>query len=144
MIVVDTSVYIDAIFLFSERSKISKEFFKIAKFIKILEPEIFKIELISQLVRRVQKEEALKIFEDIISKVEVISLEHLKELAFTVAFETGCRAIDSYFIATAKLTNSILITNDKIMNENAKKYGVESYYLIEEFEKVEKRIKEMK
>jgi len=42
------------------------------------------------------------------------------------------------------LTNSILITNDKIMNENAKKYGIESYYLIEEFEKIEKRIKEMK
>jgi len=42
------------------------------------------------------------------------------------------------------LTNSILITNDKIMNENAKKYGIESYYLIDEFEKIEKRIKEMK
>jgi hypothetical protein len=54
--------------------------------------------------------------------------------------ETGCRAIDAYFIATAKLANSTLITNDRIMAENARKAGIEAYYLLEEFEKVKKRL----
>ena len=45
-----------------------------------------------------------------------------------------------YFIATAKLTNSILITNDRIMSTNAKKYGVEAYYLIEEFNDAKERL----
>ena len=35
-----------------------------------------------------------------------------------VCKNTGSRAVDGYFIATAKLTNSILITNDKIMANN--------------------------
>jgi predicted nucleic acid-binding protein len=41
------------------------------------------------------------------------------------------------------LLPKILITNDKIMANNAEKCGVEAYYLIEEFEKVLKRIEEM-
>ena len=60
-----------------------------------------------------------------------------------MAIKTGSRAADAYFIATAKLTNSILITNDKIMARNAKKAGIESYYLIEEFGKAVKRLKEI-
>ena len=56
---------------------------------------MFKIELIGQLVRRTKKEE------DITNKVEVVSIEKLRELAFSIAFETCCRAIDAYFIATA-------------------------------------------
>ena len=52
--------------------------------------------------------------------------------------------MDGYFIATTKLTNSILITNDKIMANNAKKAGVEAYYLIEEFDRVIKRVEEQK
>ena len=59
-----------------------------------------------------------------------------------MASETGCRAIDAYFIATAKLTNSVLITNDRIMATNAKKYGVEAYYLIEEFNNARERLRE--
>ncbi len=35
-----------------------------------------------------------------------------------VCKNTGSRAVDGYFIATAKLTNSLLITNDKIMANN--------------------------
>lgn len=81
---------------------------------------------------------------ELTSDLILLSEDVLFEEAFKIAETVHSRASDVYFIATAKLTNSILITNDKIMNENAKKYGVESYYLIEEYEKVEKRIKEMK
>ena len=61
-----------------------------------------------------------------------------------VCKNTGCRAVDAYFIATAKLTNSILITNDRIMANNAKNYGIEAYYLIEEFDNAVERLKEIR
>ncbi len=51
--------------------------------------------------------------------------------------------IDAYFIATANLTNSILITKDKVIAKNAKKVGIEAYYLIEEFDKAINRIKKL-
>ena len=38
------------------------------------------------------------------------------------------------------LLPKILITNDKIMADNAEKCGIEAYYLIEEFEKALKGI----
>ena len=47
-------------------------------------------------------------------------------------------------IATAKITSSILIANDKIMVNNAKKAGIGACYLIEEFEKVTERLKNIK
>ncbi len=45
---------------------------------------------------------------------------------------TGCRAVDAYYIATAKLLNAVLITNDKVMKENALKVDVEAYYLLDD------------
>ena len=57
--------------------------------------------------------------------------------------KTHCRAIDAYFIATTRLTNSILITNDKVMAKNAKKACIEAYYLIEEFNEAVNKIKEL-
>ncbi|WP_367114311.1 PIN domain-containing protein [Ferroglobus sp.] len=65
------------------------------------------------------------------------------ETAKDVALKFHPRAADAYFIATAKLTNSILIANDKVMVENAKKYGIEAYYLIEEFDKAMNEVKEL-
>ncbi|MCS7145044.1 MAG: PIN domain-containing protein, partial [Archaeoglobaceae archaeon] len=64
-------------------------------------------------------------------------------IAIEVSLKTGCRAIDAYFIATAKLTNSILITNDQIMANNAKKYGIEAYYLLEEFDRAVERLSKL-
>jgi len=124
--------------------KLLKKFFRLTQSLNIILPEIFKVELIGQLVRRIEKKEALKIYNEIIEKIGIIPIEKLRELAFSVASDTGSRAIDSYFIATAKLTNSILITNDRIMDNNAKKAGIEAYYLIEEFKKVTKKIEELK
>jgi len=109
----------------------------------VVVPEVFKVELIGQLVRRMKKEEAFKVYDSVMSNVNVVSIERIRETAFSVASETGCRAIDAYFIATAKVTNSILITNDRIMAKNAKKYSIEAYYLIEEFDNAMKRLKNL-
>jgi len=78
--------------------------------------------------------------EGISGELNLVSENEIFEIAREVSLSTGCRAIDAYFIATAKLTNSILITNDRIMAENAKKYGIEAYYLIDEFDKAIERI----
>jgi len=57
--------------------------------------------------------------------------------------KTHCRAVDSYFIVTSKITNSILITNDKVMANNAKEYEIEAYYLTEEFDKTLERLEKL-
>lgn len=56
------------------------------------------------------------------------------DLVVDICKRTGSRAVDAYFIATAKLMDSILVTNDKIMVSNAKRYGIEAYYLIDQFD----------
>jgi len=147
MIVLDTSIFTDFLVKFDEnRHVMAKNILDILseQDSVIFEPFLFDIELCGILRRRFDESKVLEIINILKDKVEIVEENELHKFAFDIALKTKCRAIDSYFIATAKLTNSILITNDKIMNENAKKYGIESYYLIEEYEKVEKRIKEMK
>ncbi len=73
----------------------------------------------------------------------LIREDEIFDFVLKVCKSTGSRAVDGYFIATAKLTNSILITNDKVMARNAKKAGIDAYYLIEEFDKAVKRLKEI-
>lgn len=83
----------------------------------------------------------MELVQSIIDKV--ILLPNPDRLALDVALDTGCRAVDSYFIALAKLTDLILITNDKPMTNNAKKLGIKTYYLIEYFEKAIKVIEDI-
>ena len=141
MIVVDTSVFIDALFEYKEdRTKLAKRFFREIqeKNLPIVEPDIFKIELIGQLVRRMSKEEAMALYELIIENVEIAEMGKLGEISFEIALQTGCRAIDSFYIAVSHSTNSILVSNDKFQVENARKYGVKSFYLLKEFDHLEK------
>ncbi len=90
---------------------------------EICEPKVFKVELAGTLVRRFKKEGVLKFLDEVLTEVTLIP--NPEELAFQVSLNTGCRAIDAYFIAMARLTNSVLITNDNIMVNNAKRYGIE-------------------
>ena len=68
--------------------------------------------------------------------IESKDIPILEPKVFEVALNTGCRAIDSYFIALTKLTNSFLVSNDRIQVRNAKKFEVDSYYLLEDIEKL--------
>ncbi|MEM4279700.1 MAG: type II toxin-antitoxin system VapC family toxin [Archaeoglobaceae archaeon] len=134
---IDTSVFADFILEFDEkRTKKAEKILEIAK--EILNPKLFKVELACILARRFHSEKVEKIISEIL--YEIALFDNPDEIAYQIALNTGCRAIDAYFIATAKLTNSILITNDRIMAENAKKYGIEAYYLIDEFDKAIERI----
>ena len=96
--------------------------------LEIVDPFLFKVELAGVLSRKLPRNRVELIVKDILEDVRLIP--NPDDLAFEVAIKTGSRAADAYFIATAKLTNSILITNDKIMVNNARGYGIEAYYLI--------------
>ena len=106
MIVVDASVFIDLIFDYSsERTAISDCLFKLIeeKKIPIFQPDAFKIELIGQLVRRLKKDEAATLAEEIFGGMNFIESSDLFDTAFSIAFQTGSRAIDSFYIAAANL-----------------------------------------
>jgi len=137
MMVVDTSVWFD---LFSEnlsRREIAEKVLEVE--CTVYEPEVFKVELAGVLSRKFMKDEVLNFIDEITSKIRIT--ENPNELAFQISLNTGCRAIDAYFIATARITNSILITNDRTMAKNAKKYGIEAYYLIDEFDEAMERVR---
>ena len=144
MIVVDTSVFLDELFKFDQkRHDKARILFRLIEDndVLIVEPEIFRIELIGQLVRRMKKDEATVLYESIVEMLEFTKTKDLGGFAFSIAFKTGSRAIDAFFIATAKIRGSHLVSNDKIQVESARKFGVEAYYLLEEFEKVKEMMK---
>ncbi|RLI77593.1 PIN domain-containing protein [Archaeoglobales archaeon] len=145
MPVVDTSVFVDSILEYDKsRTKMAEDLLEIIQnaSLEIVDPFLFKVELVGVLSRKLPRNRVELIVKDILEDVRLIP--NPDDLAFEVAIKTGSRAADAYFIATAKLTNSILITNDKIMVNNARGYGIEAYYLIEEFDKAVERLKEIK
>ncbi|MEM1670810.1 MAG: type II toxin-antitoxin system VapC family toxin [Archaeoglobaceae archaeon] len=140
MIVLDTSIFVDYLFEKNEKRKeIARKMLGQLEGKEVAVPKVFLIELISigrRLGFKIKKEDVLEFY----SELTFVGEEEIIEILFDVAETVHPRAIDAYFIATAKLTNSILITNDRIMAENAKKYGIEAYYLIDEFDKAIERI----
>jgi len=144
MIIVDSSVWFDLFTLNSSRRDLARKFFKEVESLNliILEPKVFEIEFVALLSRRYGKSRTISILNVI--KEKTVILPNPDKIAFNIALNTGCRAIDSYFIATAKVTSSILITNDRIMADNAKKAEIEAYYLIEDFDRAVGRLKEIK
>ncbi len=115
MIVVDASVFIDLIFDYSsERTAIADALFKLIEEnkIPIFQPDAFKIELIGQLVRRLKKDEAAALAEEIFGGMNFIESSNLFDTAFSIAFQTGSRAIDSFYIAAADLEEALLVSND--------------------------------
>ena len=132
-IVVDVSVFIDRLFIYSEeRSRRARDLFRYIdkEGLTVFEPQVFGVELVSQLVRRKPGMVARRLYEEIVDRV--IILEDIDyELLLDIAFQTGCRAVDAYYIAAASLVSGILVSADKIMVDNAKKYGVEAYYILD-------------
>ena len=96
----------------------------------VYEPFLFEVELRAVLVRRIKLEQVLKIVSITLEHVNVVREELIHDKAAEVALLTGCRAVDAYYIATAKHVNAALITNDKVMRNNALKTGIETYYLL--------------
>ncbi len=136
---VDTSVLADLVLEYDEkRTRIAEDVVGSISHCTIINPSLVMVELAGLLVRKFQPQEVEKMVADILE--EIVCVNNPDDMAYRIALETGSRAADAYFIATAKMANSILLTNDRIMAENAKRVGVEAYYLLEEFDAVIKRI----
>ena len=144
MIVIDTSILIDCIFEREvTRNNIAKETLKLVKELRVFAPKILLIEFMAvarRLGMNISRLDVVRLTADFVLLPE----DTIFDEAFRIAEHVHPRAADAYFIATAKITNSILITNDKVMAKNAKKAEIEAYYLIEDFDKVVERLKEMK
>jgi predicted nucleic acid-binding protein len=92
VIVVDTSAFLDELFKFEQkRHEKARILFRLIEERDVLieEPRIFKIELIGQLVRRMEKDEATIVYESVVEKLKFIKTEDLEEIAFSIAIETG-------------------------------------------------------
>ena len=73
--------------------------------------------------------------EELFTLVERFNIKEENEifnLAVYIAENVHPRAVDSYYIATAILTGSIVISNDRTLVNNCKKAGIKAFYLIEE------------
>ena len=147
-LVVDASVFIDRLFIYDEkRSSRARNLFKLIdeKCFNIIEPQVFGVELASQLVRRKPIVVAKKLYDEIMGKVIVID-EIEYDLLVDIALATGCRAIDAFYIAVASIISTILVSADKVMVDNARKYGVEAHYIhdINDYNALLSRINQIK
>ena len=132
-LVIDISVFIDRLFIYSEeRSRRARNVFRIVdkKGYNVFEPQVFGIELASQLIRRKPRDIAKRIYDEVMERVIVVE-EIEYDLLLDIAFQTGCRAIDTYYIATVSIVDGVLISADGMMATNAKRYGVNAYYIHE-------------
>lgn len=145
MVTLDTSVLADLFLPVKEERKI-----KAKGIIEILEereialynPKIFIIEFLS-ILRRFLSKEMVESSLQVTKNINFIDESAIFEIARELSLEVHPRAIDAYFIATAKLIDSILISNDKTMVNNSRKTGIEAYYLIEEHDSVVERLREL-
>ena len=144
MIVIDASVLIDALF-----SRNPERFVKAVNLLKHVEgmplyaPRVIEVELIAVARRLGYKTEREKLLQ-LTRKFNLLREEEIFNLALYVADRIHPRAIDAYYIATAILTNSIIIANDRTLVNNSKQAGIEAFYLIEEYNTVINRVKELK
>jgi len=144
MVTLDTSVLADLFLPVEEGRKV-----KVKKVIEIVEgreieiynPKIFVIEFMSVLRRFLPKDMVDTL--QLLGNINFLEENEIFEIAREIALQIHPRAIDTYFIATAKLTDSILVSNDKTMVGNSREAGIEAYYLIEEHGRVVKRLKEL-
>ncbi|MGB7000901.1 MAG: PIN domain-containing protein [Halobacteriota archaeon] len=145
MVTLDTSVLADLFLPVKEERKIkAKGIIEILeeREIELYNPKIFIIEFLS-ILRRFLSKEMVESSLQVTKNINFIEESAIFEIAKELSLEVHPRAIDAYFIATAKLIDSILISNDKTMVNNSRKTGIEAYYLIEEHDRVVERLREL-
>jgi len=143
MIVIDTSVFVDLLAPRDQaRHKMAGEFFRLVERLDlaIYAPRLMLVELISVLKRAIGIDELVEKAMGVINYVNLVGEERIFEEAKRIALKVHPRAVDAYFIATAKLLGALLVSNDRLMVRGAREYGVEAYFLMEEHEKLRTRL----
>ncbi len=102
-------------------------------------PKLLMVEVLGVLARHLSEED-LDLVMVSFPPIKLVPEEVIYNEAIRIARSTGSRAADAYYIAVASIVNGILLTNDKQQRQNAKKVGIEAYYLIEEKEKAKQSI----
>ena len=133
--VIDTSVVFHLFSSFyPERTQIAERIIEMIQSGQIegFAPRIGRAEFVAVLSRYFEKNEvmeALSGYDEVIIWVpEELIMEDVIELAFKLKHHVS----DLYFIATAKLLNAVLLTNDREMAGLAKSLGLKAFYLVEE------------
>ena len=131
----DTSVFADYYFLYFRKPEMHERARTVLDELSrlglpVYEPFLLEVELRGVLVRRIKPEHVLEIAGIVLRHVNVVEEELVHDKAAEIALLTGCRAVDAYYIATAKHADAALITNDRLMKHNALKVGVKAYYLL--------------
>ncbi len=135
-IVVDASLVIDLYAAPNEsRASIAEEVTRLIMqgVVEAYAPKLLIVEITGVLSRYLSEEE-LNLVLDTLPPIKLVPEEAIYEEAIRVARKTGSRAADAYYIAVATTVNGVLLTNDRIQAQNAKKFGVEAYYLVENME----------
>ncbi|MCD6096116.1 MAG: type II toxin-antitoxin system VapC family toxin [Thermoprotei archaeon] len=96
-------------------------------------PKLLMVEVLGVLARYLSDED-LELVMSSFPPIKLIPEEVFYDEAVRIARSTGSRVADAYYIAVASIINGILLTNDRRQKQNARKVGIETYYLIEEKE----------
>lgn len=139
MIVIDSSVFVD--FLFDrndKRHKIAFSFFQSIRNHIVYIPKVAIVEIIA-ITHRLgiisEKNMIINLFNDF----NMVKEEEIFDSAMELAGAYHPRAIDSYFMATALLTGSILVSNDRRMVNNSQGV-VEAFYLLDDHELIQEKL----
>jgi len=127
--VVDVSVFADYYVLYPQRIDRYNRSRAVLDLLSSIGAEVYKpfildIEFRSVLVRKLKPSTVLEIVKAVLESVTIVDGSELHDVAAEIALKTGCRAVDSYYIAAAKKSSAILITSDRVMKLNAEKVGV--------------------
>ncbi|BES82399.1 type II toxin-antitoxin system VapC family toxin [Pyrodictium abyssi] len=147
MIVLDTSILVDAVIPFDEhRRSIVRRVLRAVEEAGavVYEPRLVLVELAGVLARYQPPDKVRSHVERIAEKLVIIDYGVLHDTAYRVALETGCRAADAFFIAAALHTGSLLATNDRIQAANAARMGVEAYYVLQQHQQLIERLRDAK
>ncbi|ADT85026.1 type II toxin-antitoxin system VapC family toxin [Thermococcus barophilus] len=132
MIVLDANILIDALFEKNEeRRNLALDLFQAIKGKTVYVPRIFIVEVVS-IAKRLGIGLSLEELFTLVERFNIKEENEIFNLAVYIAENVHPRAVDSYYIATAILTGSIVISNDKTLVKNCKKAGIKAFYLVEE------------
>jgi len=139
-LVVDASVLVDIFAPREEtRRKLAIELLRSARGKPKYAPNILLVEL-AGVISRYDADLARLALDYVRRNIVLLDEATILALCLDITLKTGCRAADAYYIATAKLTSSTLISNDRIQVMNARRAGIKAYYLVEELDAVLKEL----
>ncbi|NJE47895.1 PIN domain-containing protein, partial [Thermococcus sp. GR7] len=133
-VVLDTSVVVNLFSSFyPDRSEVAKKIAKLSEMgvLEVYIPRLGEFEFVSVLSRFLSGEMVREVHEIYLELIaDFVGEGLLSGEILELAFSTGHRVPDLYFVATARYINAFLLTNDRKMADMAKSVGVKAFYLV--------------